>query len=97
MKVFRVFATATALAEHSCNCECCKLARLITVEAAWSQTFLATDADEAHTCAMAEIGAALDDATPNGYFTDYETEHVTIDVTEVSDLEMVNYPRIPGL
>ena len=97
MKAFRVFATATATAEHNCNCDCCTLAQHIEVKAIWSQTFPAQDAHAATTRARAEIGAALDDATPLGYFTDQETEHIEIDVSEVSDLELTDHPRIPGL
>jgi hypothetical protein len=97
MNVYRVFATATATAEHSCNCDRCTLAARIEVKAVWSQTFPAKDAHEATARARSEIGAALDDATPDGYLTDYETEHVTIDVSPVSDLEAADYPRIPGL
>lgn len=97
MRIFRAFATATASAEHNCNCDVCTLARRIEVNAAWSQTFLAHDADEAHTRAMAEIGAALDAAIPNGYFVDCESEHCTVDIHEVPDTEAAGYPRIPGL
>lgn len=97
MNTYRVYATATATVEHNCNCDCCTLAQRITVKAIWAETFPATDPDAAHTRAMAEVGAALDDAIPNGYFVDCETEHCTIDMHEVSDLEMANYPRIPGL
>lgn len=97
MTVFRVFATATVEAEHNCNCECCTLKRVIEVRAAWSQTFEAHNGAEARARARVEIGAALDNATPKGDFTDYTTEHVTIDVSEVTDLEAANYPRIPGL
>jgi len=97
MLTYRAFATATATAEHVCSCECCKLARVVEVTATWSETFEAEGPHAAHARAVAEIGAALDDATPRGYYTDLETEHITVDVTEVSDLEAAGYPRIPGL
>jgi hypothetical protein len=83
MKTYRVYASVTATAEHSCNCECCQLARFIEVRAAWSQTLLAVDEANAERQAWDGLAETLANATPRGYLTDIADEHVTVDIIQV--------------
>jgi len=97
MKTYKVYASVTATARHTCDCDCCRLARFITVRAIYEHTVQALDEAEAEDQAWAGLTTELEDATPRGYLTDIADEHVTVDVFEVSDVILANYPRLEGL
>lgn len=99
MKRFEISVTATVDAVHECDCECCKLAGQIKVEAAFDGCLFADDAEEAESLAFEELAHALDCATPDGYLLgdDEDAEVVFHVLRETSDVELVNYPLLPGM
>ena len=95
MVKFRVFVTASADAEHHCNCELCTASRYIKKGGAFDDVVEAEDAVEAEALALDALWKKLEET---GYCDDVTTAHVTVHYVEaISDLELVNYPRIPGL
>lgn len=99
MGKYQVLATARAEAEHSCDCEACTLKRLIEVTAGYDAIIDGASDEEAEAQAAAGIGAALEAATPRGYWLVDSTVETAIDVRLLDDIALARvagYPTLPG-
>ena len=95
MPRYRVFVTGGVDAEHHCNCELCHAPRYIEKRGAFDDVVEAEDAGNAEALALAALWKKLEET---GYCDDVTTERATVHyVDPVSDLELVNYPRLPDL
>ena len=96
---YQVFATARGEAEHSCDCELCTRPHLVEVTAAYDTIIEAESDEDAEAQASAGITAALEDATPPGYWLVDYTVMVTQEVNALDDIALARlsgYPALPG-
>lgn len=99
MGKYQVLATGRAEAEHICDCECCTLKRLIEVTAGYDAIIDAASDEEAEAQAAAGIGAALEAATPRGYWLVDSTVEIAVDVKPLDVIglaRLAGYPTLPG-
>jgi len=99
MNKYSVLATARAEAEHSCDCECCTLKRIIEVTAGYDAIIEAESDEQAAKQADYEVTAQLEDKAPLGYWLIESTVETAIDVRLLDDIALARvtgYPTLPG-
>lgn len=99
MNKYRVFVTGRTTAEHSCDCECCTLAAVIELNAAYEAIVDAVDVKAARALALSGVYDALEQEIPHGYGIDDDMVETTLEVKELDTLALARlsgHPVLPG-